>query len=401
MYDLVLRDATIVSSTGRLVADVAIKKGRIAYVGPRPPRKAREEINAIGKFLMPGVIDTAVQLDPAAGDETWQRESRAALTGGVTTVFCVPDGAHPVVDARSARARAERINGHSYCHYGLWGGAQDGNATDLAEASVDGAIIGTLARLSSCGGRLSVAADALEAHMNQSGGVLGVQARDDEAPANVIAAVRRTERPIHMVHLSTANELHLIDPVRGSLPVTAGVTPHHLFLSKEGLNGHAAEVATHPPVRPEHDRRTLWTAMKRGRVDCLASDHHPARDGVPGVPGAELLLPLMLSAVKHGRLSLELLVSLCSEGPARIFGFENKGRIERGCDADLVLFTEGDLTRVVEGELLSGAGWSPYVDREAAPKPDLVLVGGHIVARQGQLTDTVPRGDYLGAGTRA
>lgn len=394
LYDLVLRDATIVTPQGRQVADVAITKGRIAYVGPRPPRRARQEIKAIGKFLMPGVIDTAVQFDPLADDTTWSRESRAALTGGVTTVLCLPDGKAPVVDAASAQARADRIQGHSYCHYGLWAGATNANARAVDEAVRAGLIVGTLARVGVAGDRVGLDAEHLGSHMAVSEGVLGVQAFDDEQPAVVVDAVRRTERPVHMVHLSTANELHLIDPVRGSLPVTAGVTPHHLFLSREVLNGHADLVATVPPVRPEHDRRTLWTAMKRGRVDCLASDHHPWAPGrgEAGVPGSELLFPLMLSAVKHGRLSLEMLVSLCSESPARIFGLETKGRVARGCDADLVLFTEGDLCRVAEDDLLSGAGWSPYVDREAAPKPEMVIVGGNIVAQRGKLVDETPYG---------
>ena len=100
----------------------------------------------------------------------------------------------------------------------------------------------------------------------------------------------------------------------------------------------------------------------------------------------------MLSAVKYGRLSLELLVSLCSESPARILGLENKGRIAKGADADLILFSEGEVTRVGETDLMSGAGWSPYVDREAAPKPDMVLIGGEIAAMRGRLVAERPMG---------
>ena len=112
--------------------------------------------------------------------------------------------------------------------------------------------------------------------------------------------------------------------------------------------------------------------------------------------GAELMFPLMLSAVKFGRLSLELLVSLCSEAPARIFGFDRKGRIAPGMDADLVLFSEGELTKVDASTLLSGAGWSPYADREAAPKPELVLVDGQVVARKGRIVGTDPTGRFIG-----
>lgn len=395
MYDLVLRDATIVTSSGRQVADVAVKKGRIRYVGARPPRRAREEISAIGKFLIPGVIDTAVQFDPKGDGSIFAPESSAAVTGGITTVVCLPEGETPVVDSRTARSRARRINGHSFCHYGLWGGATADNADQLHEAAREGAILASLARVGHIEDRPHITEDQLSEHL-QSDAIYGVQPSTPEASERTISYARETDRPIHIVHLSTAGELNLIDPVRGKLPVTAGVTPHHLFLSTEGMDELGAGVKTVPPVRPEHDRRTLWTAIKRGRLDCLASDHHAEREGrLGGVPGSELLFPLMLSAVVHGRLSLEQLVSLCSEAPAKIFGLESKGRIARGADADMVLFSEGDLTRVGKRDLLSGAGWSPYLHREAAPKPELVVVGGHVVARRGELLDETPRGSLL------
>jgi dihydroorotase len=405
VYDLVIRDATIVSSAGRLVADVAIQDGRIAYVGPRPPRAAGSEISAIGKFLMPGVIDTAVQFDPNGDPGIWERESRAAVTGGITTVVSLPYGDAPVVDRKTAKRRFQHASQATWTDFGLWGAATGDNATALRSALTDGLITGILAtiRAASDGhghdGQApdpTITVSQLKAYLDLPG-VLGVQLADvgPDTTTELLDAARSTDRPIHLVHLSTAAELDLIDPVKGAMPVTAGCTPHHLFLSTE--ENDAIRVVTTPPVRPEHDRKTLWTAVKRGRLDCIASDHHPssAHGGAAGVPGAELLFPLMLSAVRYGRLSLELLVSLCSESPARIFGLGTKGRIARGFDADLVLFSEGEVTRVAEVELMSGAGWSPYTDRETAPKPDLVMVGGRIVARKGKLVADKPNGRPL------
>ncbi len=393
MYDLLLRDATLLSSKGRLVADVAVKDGRIAYVGPRPPRnRARDEINAMGKFLMPGVIDTAVQFDPNGDPELWERESRAAVTGGVTTIVALPGGERPVVDSATAQRRVERATGRSWTHFALWGCAADGATEALAEAIAQRRIVGALARV----GEEPISPERLIALLALNG-VFGVRLTQTDRVGPgfdaVVAAARARAKHVHLVHLSTAEELNAIDPVRGHTPVTAGVTPHHLFLSQDFA---PIPVRTEPPVRPEMDRRTLWTAMKRGRLDCVASDHHPSHIGDPeGVPGSELLFPLMLSAVKYGRLSLELLVSLCSEGPARIFGLEGKGRIERGADADLVLFSEGELTKVNDGLLLSTAGWSPYKERETAPKPDMVIVAGEIVSRGGALVAKVPRGRHV------
>jgi dihydroorotase-like cyclic amidohydrolase len=391
VYDLIIRDATIVSSAGRQVADVAIRDGRIAYVGPRPPRRARREISAIGKFLMPGVIDTAVQFDPNGDPQIWERESKAAITGGVTTVVSLPGGDHPVVDRQSAKRRADVAGRRSWVNWGLWGAATRSNRDELEKAVNDGLIVGSLAYMSDAvDADVGLDTEALPSWLDAPG-VLAVQLEVGSDTAEeaepVLAAARENCRPIHLIHLSTAAELSMIDPVRGDVHVTASCTPHHLFLSTEEDDA----IVTRPPVRPEHDRRTLWTAVKRGRLDCVASDHHPLSQ-TEGVPGSELMFPLMLSAVKYGRLSLELLVSLCSESPARILGLENKGRIEKGADADLVLFSEGEVARVGETDLMSGAGWSPYVDREAAPKPDLVIVNGEIAAMRGRLVAEEPKG---------
>ncbi len=391
MYDLLLRDATIVSSTGRIVADVAVEGGKIAYVGPRPPRRAREEIPAIGKFLIPGVIDTAVQFDPNGDPHTWERESRAAVTGGITTVVSLPHGDRPVVDRASAKRRARQAVGSSWVDFALWGQAGPKNAGELAAAAREGAIVGTLVDLeprSYAGRELAPLAQHLD-----TPGVLAVQLDDPDpkTASDILALARKLPRGLHLVHLSTAAELNLIDPVRGDLPMTAACTPHHLFLSTDDAD--TIRVRTRPPVRAENDRKSLWTAVRRGRLDCIASDHHalPPADG-GGVPSAELLLPLLLCAVRYGRLSLELLVSLCSESPARIFGLAAKGRLARGADADMVLFSERELMRVAPQDLLSGAGWSPYTDREAAPKPDLVLLRGVVVAQRGQVAGPEPMG---------
>jgi dihydroorotase len=260
-------------------------------------------------------------------------------------------------------------------------------------------ILGTMAYLGARTDGLQVPVEHVKTLLANDG-LLSVQLSDVAHSEGSIArdlldSARNAPASMHLMHLSTAQELDLLDPVRGQVPVTAGVTPHHLFLSSES---EPSPVTTFPPVRDEHDRKTLWTAMKRGRVDCLASDHVPSvymNGTTEGMPSAELLFPLMLSAVKYGRLSLELLANLCAESPARIFGLENKGRIEKGADADLVLFTEGELTRVSSKNLLSGAGWSPYLEREAAPKPELVMVGGEIVARKGELVGSRPSGRHL------
>lgn len=401
-YDLIIRDATLVSSSGRIVADVAVHNGEIAYVGPRPPLKANREISGIGKFLMPGVIDSAVQFDPDGNPKTWEVESSAAVSGGITTVISLPGGSEPVTSLLSAKNRANRAEGHSWCNFALWAAANPDNASEIHEATSHGYIVGALATISKAAHEQALKPSHLE-KFRSCPGVLGIQigeAADLDARSkassehfehvgHMLRTMGAQGTKLHIVHLSTAAELQMLDPIRGSLPVTAGVTPHHLFLSSE----EDATVCTLPPVRKEHDRRTLWSAVKRGRLDCIASDHHPNKQAQdPGVPGSELLFPLMSSAVQHGRLSIELLVALCSERPAEIFGLAHKGKIAVGFDADLILFSEGELLPINTNKLISQAGWTPYERREAAPKPEYVIVNGTIVAQDGRLVGSTPTG---------
>ncbi len=419
MYDLIIRDATIVHSGGRLVADVAIEDGRVAFVGGNPAGKARQELSAIGKFLIPGVIDGDVTIaapdaDPAA---LWASESRAAVARGVTTLLhrAHAPGSPAQVDADLAAAAAASV-----ASFGAWavaGGDDDGALAELVAA---GRAVGLSLVVGDGGADL----DRLRQLHADTAGLLGVLVEDAaivarqrrkwqavDAPIHndihttkaalagakaLLALVRGSDRPVHIHQLSTAFELNLFDPYRDDIPLTAGVTPHHLFLSTDIADNGGPLLKTDPPVRPELDRRALWAAIKRSRVDVFSSGHVPLTqahksgsywDAPSGLPGTEALLPLLLGAVKHGRLGLEKLVEMSSEAPARIFGLSGKGRIEEGADADMLLFSEGETTKLRDEDLRSAAGWSPFVGREIGIAPHLVLVGGRIVARDGVLSD--------------
>ncbi|NOY28432.1 MAG: dihydroorotase family protein, partial [Oligoflexia bacterium] len=422
MYDLIIRDATIVRSGGRLVADVAVKDGLIAFVGGTPPDQAQQEVSGIGRFLIPGVIDgdvrlTAPKTEPAA---LWAAESRAAAARGVTTFIHRAATSGSVADLNAVMAAAAST---SVVSHGVWAVAGDdsdsGNDAALSDLVAAGGAVG----LSLTVGQGHADADRLHQLHATTSGLLGVLVEDAAIVAKMarkwravpdplhndihpskaalagaktlLALVRDTDRPVHIHQLTTAGELNLYDPYRDDIPLTAGVTPQHLFLSTDTTDQRGGLLTTDPPIRPELDRRALWAAIKRGRVDVFSSGHVPLSrnqkasgywDGPSGLPGAETLLPLLLGAVKNGRLGLEKLVEMCCEAPARIFQLEGKGRIEVGADADMVLFSEAETSRLHADDLHSMAGWSPYIGREIGVGPELVVAGGHIVARQGVLS---------------
>ena len=434
MYDVIIRDGTIVRSSGRLVADIAIEDGKIAYVGGNPAGSAKEEISAIGRFVMPGVIDTHVHFrDPGHPDkESWASGSVEALRGGVTTVFDMPNTNPPTLDRATVDAKLAKAAANSVVNYGIWAGATAESIPRINDLWDSGVICGTKVFMGDSTGALAVTPEVLEGVFSKTKGLIGVHAEDQPAldaahkkwaghpnpvhndvrpPEAVVLAVeklielvKQTGREVHICHLSTAGELAALDAYRGDLPITCEVTPHHLFLSTDNAGELGNLIKVNPPVRTELDRRAVMAALKRGRLDTFGSHHAPHTmeekmqdywQAPSGLPGVGTMLPLVLGALKNGRIGLELMVSMLSENPARIFGLDGKGCIEEGADADLVLFREGVTTRLTQEMVTCHCGWSPFVGREVGVPPDIVMVNGHIAARNGVIGNDLPLGKQV------
>ncbi len=427
MYDLAIEDATIVSSKGRLVADIATKGGTIAYVGPRARGRAKHRISAIGKFVMPGIVDLNVQLGSPFAD-SWASGTRAAMAGGVTTVVATGLGEPYTISKKALRKRRKEARAESRVNFGFWAAATGDNDAELGPMLEDGAL-GIEVRLGGDGP--TVDDSTLQSLFANAPGLLGIYPelgslfrgdRDEEEPAHntvrppeasqegvrrVIELVKKHNRRVHVCNLTTAAELHLLDPLKGDLPISTGVTPHHLFLSAENHQKVGHKLKCEPPLRDELDRRSLWTALRRQRIDAISSNHRPWKlkdknvaywDAPNGLPGVESVFSLLMFAVHTGRIGLERMVELLAERPAAILGLKSKGRIEKGADADLLLFSEGTLERINRKDQHSACGWSPYAGREVAARPDLVVVNGRIAATSGELADDSIRGTEVVGG---
>ena len=431
MYDIIIRDATIIRSTGRVVADIAIEDGRVAHVGHNPAGPAREEIQGIGRFVLPGVIDSQVRFRKpgnAIGRDLVSG-SRAAVASGITTVIELPDGDPSITSVDDITSLHAAAAEHAVCNVGAWAGVNVDNASAVAELVAAGAVA-PLVRLDAPEGPTALSEAALRGVLAAAPGIVGVYAEDAarlekgrrkweavedpqhndvrppkaarEAVAALISFIKDVQQPVHLTSFSTSAELNLLEPHRDDLPITSSVAPHHLFLSVEAsarLLGDTIKVD--PPVRGELDRRALWSGIKRGRIDTFHSAHTPLSRAAKevgywqapqGMPGVDTMFLLLMGAVKYGRISLERLVEMCCEAPARIFGLEGKGAIVEGAHADLVIFSEGETEKMKEPPVYSGVAWSPYVGREVGIPPRLVIVGGRLAARDGVLADDLQPG---------
>ncbi|MGA2044185.1 MAG: dihydroorotase [Roseiarcus sp.] len=424
-FDLMLRHGTVVNQDGIGARDVGVTAGRIAAIGDLAQASAGETIDCRGLHVLPGVIDSQVHFrEPGATHkEDLESGSRAAVLGGVTAVFEMPNTDPLTISAAALEDKLARARGRMHCDFAFWVGGTHDNVADLAELERLPGAAGIKVFMGSSTGKLLVADDSgLRAILATIRRRAAFHAEDEARleqrktlrvagdPAShpvwrdEIAALRATERLIglarqtgarvHVLHISTAQEIEFLEGAKDI--ATCEATPHHLTLSSEDHARLGTKLQMNPPVREARHRDGVWRGIAQGIVDVLGSDHAPhtlaekARpypESPSGMTGVQTLVPIMLDHVAAGRLTLQRLVDLTSAGPARIFGVACKGRIAAGYDAD---FTIVDLERtqtIRDGWIASRCGWTPYDGRIVKGWPVGTIVRGVRVMWEGELTN--------------
>ena len=279
------------------------------------------------RHILPGLVDVHVHLRNPGGEhkETVASGTAAALAGGITAVLAMPNTGPPITDGPTlADARAIHAAG-ALCDVGIYLGATDTNAVDAADAA-DGAC-GLKIYLNDTYGPLRIETlPALRSHFAAWPTDRPIVLHAENMNVAVAIALARVHgHSVHIAHVSRAEEIELIaDAKEAGLAVTCEVAPHHLFLTAEDKPAFGALRHMQPPLARSADRDALWANLDA--VDCIATDHAPhtreekaGESPPPGVPGLETTLPLMLTAVHEGRLTLDRLVELTSTWPAAHF----------------------------------------------------------------------------------
>ena len=213
------------------------------------------------------------------------------------------------------------------------------------------------------------------------------------ATARLLALARRLRRRVHVLHVTTAEEMDLLAAHRDLASVE--VTPQHLTLAApECYERLKTRAQMNPPIRDARHREALWAAVSAGIVDVVGSDHAPHTleekagpyPATPsGMTGVQTLLPLLLDHAHRGRLSLERVVELTSSGAARVFGIVGKGRIAVGEDADLVLVDLNRRETLTNARIRSRCGWTPFDGMAVTGWPVATVLRGHVVMREGEI----------------
>jgi dihydroorotase len=423
-FDAILKGGVVVNHDGEGPRDIGISGGRIAALDVPGDAAAGEVVDCRGLHVLPGVIDSQVHFrEPGlTHKEDLETGSRAAVMGGVTAVFEMPNTNPLTTSAEALEGKLRAARHRMHCDFAFWVGGTHENARDVPELERLPGTPGIKVFMGSSTGSLLVEDDAgvreilkrtrRRAAFHSEDEMRLRERMDLRVPGDpsshpvwrdVETALRCTRRlvaiaeeagaRIHVLHISTADELGFLKEHRRF--ATCEATPHHLTLvAPDCYRRLGAYAQMNPPVRDEAHRAGIWRGLAQGIVDVLGSDHAPhAREekehAYPathsGMTGVQTLVPIMLDHVNAGRLSLARFVDLTSAGPKRLFGIAGKGRIAVGYDADFTIVDMKRRETIRNDWIASRCGWTPYDGVAVTGWPVGTIVRGRRVMWEGEL----------------
>ena len=409
---MLLTNGKFVTPTQNVVGDLLIENGLIAAIGPELAAPSGAEVFDLnGKTVMPAAIDGHVHFnEPGRADwEGWETGSRAALAGGISTVFEMPlNASPPTLTAELFQLKNTVAEEKSCVDFGLWGGLTPNNLDHIEELAEAG-VIGFKAFMSNSGldefprANTETLRKGME-RIAKTGKILALHAEDEgltqdlaaKAKAEGISEIEAwlTSRPvdaeylaiskaleiagqtgckIHIVHISNAPGFDMVHEARAAgIDVTAETCPHYIALTDEDVHKHGALAKCAPPLRDAFTRDMLWEKVINGAVDTIGSDHSPCltsmKLGIPfsqawgGISGVQHFFnPFIERVITQGDLTWQRLSELASANIAERFGLKDRGKLEPGLRADLIVIDEDANTTVTQEDLLYRNAHSPYV----------------------------------------
>ena len=440
MYDLILKNGTLVNEGSIYESDIAIKGDRIEKISSLIDAEAKKIIDLDGKYILPGLIDDQVHFrEPGLTHKgNIQSESRAGLAGGVTSYFEMPNVNPTTTNRKNLQAKFDLAATKSHANYSFYMGASNTNIDEIKQLD------NTLA----CG---------LKVFMGASTGDMLVDNQDTleaifkEAPVNIVTHCEDTptiienEKAIvaeygedidakfhprirdaasclkssqlaydlatkhgsnlHILHLTTADEMKLF--TEGEITgkkITAEVCVHHLFFSEADYETRGNFIKCNPSVKSEQDRLALIDAVQKNKIDIIATDHaphtleekqQPYLQAPSGLPLNQHSLLVLLDFYDKGIFTLEQIVQKTSHNIAERFQIKDRGYIREGSFADLAIVDLSANTLVTNENILYHCGWSPFMDYTFPAAVVHTIINGEIVFEDGVLKEQLPIGSRI------
>ena len=424
MLDLIIKNGSCYIDGKLEKQDIGIKNGKISEIGSLDRENSKEVVDAVNLTVLPGCIDTQTHFrEPGSTDtEDLHSGSRAAIAGGITSVFEMPNTNPPTSNKKEFQNKLNLAKNRMYCNYAFYFGATPNNHEELADLkNLEGCCGVKLFAGSSTGTLLVDKEKDIEKVFENTSKIVSVHSEDEEilnlrkklrekgnvlshqlwrneesaisSTRKIVKIAKRLNKKAHILHVTTKEEVDFLSQNKGN--ITFEITPQHLTLiSPECYQKLGTFAQMNPPLRDKSHYDRLWYAIRNNYNETIGSDHAPHLkenkqkeypDSPSGMPGVQTLLPVMLNHVNEGKLKLEQLVSLLCENPSKIFDIQNKGYIKKDFDAD---FTIIDLNKVIEiknEKIESKCGWSPFDGYKFKGTPVATIINGEIKMKNGKL----------------
>ncbi len=435
-----IANGIVVSSKGSEALDIRIANDRIVEIGTSLKLRPGERfIDASGKHIFPGLIDTHVHFrEPGLTHKaTWQTESAAAVAGGVTTVFDMPNTEPATLSPELVQEKLNIAKANSYCNFGIFLGVSASNLDLLKDYDLEDkkfvALTDDGLYFSGANQLLADHPEAFERIWKQTDRIVAIHSEDSalieqseeayikkygrDIPIEAHAQIRsedacfvatkrsldlakKTNSRLHILHLTTYKEALLFDK---DLPLaqkrqTCEVSIPHLYFSLEDYQTFGPLIKYNPSIKTKADKLGLLKALNENYIDFITTDHsphtieekqQPYMQSKSGGPMVQHLLQMLLSLVDAGFLSLEKVVEKTAENPALFYGIKERGFIKEGYYADLVLVDIDKPHAVTKENLHSKCAWSVFVGHTFSSTVEMTFVNGQMVYENGKINTDV------------
>ena len=431
-FDLILIDGQVMTGSNNIptLMDIGIKDGKIISIGNLKKELSLKVVNCSNLVILPGVIDTQVHFrDPGlTHKEDIESGSKSAVLGGITAFCEMPNTKPLTVSEFELRKKIEKSEKVSWCDYSFFVGATSKNISNLNVYEKLTGCAGVKIFMGSSTGELLVHDYEMLLKIMENGSRrVAVHAEDEErlkdrfkfykkyndaryhptwrdpksallATKKIMDIANKANRPLHILHISSAQEMKLLQ--KKSRLISVEVTPQHLTLnSPECYNKLGTYAQMNPPIRSKYHQDELWKGIENGTVDVIGSDHAPHTieekqieypNSPSGMPGTQTMLPLMLNEVSKNKIKLSKLVSLLCTRPAEIYKMKNRGKIEEGYLASLTVIDLNLVKSLKKSDIKSRCAWSPFTDKLLKGWPVMTIINGDI-AMQNQTLRNRPK----------
>jgi dihydroorotase len=427
-FDLVLKDATTISSRGKQICDLGIVDQKISKIGTIAESSADKCINLKGLHILPGVIDSQVHFrEPGKVEkEDIKSGSTAACLGGVTAFLEMPNTNPPTTSLEAHQVKLDIAGNTSLVDYGFFLGASPDNLELISTLQRKPGLAGIKIFMGSSTGNLLLEdREHVESVLRNTDLPIAVHSEDEQmlrqrfdlvkgsgrvedhplwrspevcfkCTRDLVSIAKKVGRKVHILHITSEEEILFLKDNKDYC--TVEVTPQHLTLFAPDCYKELGTLAQmNPPIREKHHLDQLWEGISNGTADVIGSDHAPHLlsekekiypSSPSGMPGVQTLLPVMLDHVSKGKLSLERLVELVCFNPAKIYSMGQLGDISEGKRANLTV-VDLKAERVIENSwIASKCGWTPFQGRKCTGWPTMTIVGGEILMQDNVITDS-------------